>query len=460
MLGACLLSPVALEEARRVVAPDDFYLHTIGKWYATAIAMRDEDEPVEADLLAARLKLDHKQRARLAEIVATTTAAGNVGHYARIVAADARRRDLIRAAADLRKAAYNGGIEQHPDIVERVREALDGAPRGRSARPLNLSELLAGPAPHTDWLWNGWIAWEDICLVVGDPKTGKSLLTLGLACAARNGTAFLGDAVSTARIGIFDLENPLGEVHKRLRRIGLTHDNHHGITYLHTPAMNLATVDGISQLTATIEEHDLELIIIDSFRRAAPGIDENDSAAVSAFFAPLRRIIAGRRRTIIVIHHARKRTGSDLDGEAGQMTRGSGDFMAAIDSQLYLRKKAPGKFNLEHGASRRGLSHETISVTVSAADDEHLTFTNEGPSMSAESKLDETLIKIIEALREDGGGPITSTALKIKLGVSPKEQRTFYNALKLGYEKEWLAKTEPTDKRQPTEWSLAEGTWG
>jgi hypothetical protein len=460
VLGACLLSATALDDARRVVSADDFHLETFGRWYAEAITMRDQGEPIEPDLLASRLQLDTKQRSRLAETIASTTAASNVIHYARIVYADARRRELIRAAADLRKAAYNGGLEQHPDIIERVRQAIDGAPRGRAAKPLNLAELLAGPAPETDWLWNGWIAWEDINLIVGDPKTGKSLLALGLACAARNGTTFLGEQVSQARIGIFDLENPLGEVHKRLRRIGLTHDNHDGIVYLHTPAMNLATIDGISQLTATVEEHELDLVIIDSFRRSAPGIDENDSAAVSAFFAPLRRLIAGRRRTIIVIHHARKRTGGDLDKEPGQMTRGSGDFLAAIDSQIYLRKKGPGKFNLEHGANRRGLEHETILVTVSNAEDENLTFTNEGSSVSAESKLDELVIRILEALREEGGGPTTSTALKIKLGVNPKEQRTFYNALKLGFEKEWLAKTEPSSKNEPTEWSLVEGTWG
>lgn len=459
VLGSVLLSPVALEEARKVIAPEDFHLATVGAWYRQAIAMRDAGDPVEPELLASKLNLNPEDRARLHEIVATTTATANVAHYAQIVYADARRRELINATQELQKAARNGGLSEHPDLVERVRNALDGNHRGRSATPLDLTTLLAGDPPTTDWVWHQWIAWEDLCLIVGDPKTGKSLLALGLAVAARDGGWFLGEEVAQARVGIFDLENPLSEVHKRLRRIGLTHNDHDGIRYFHTPAMNLATIDGISQLAATVEEHDLEIVIIDSFRRSAPGIDENDSAAISAFFAPLRRLTAGRRRAIIVIHHARKRSGTDTDQEAGQMTRGSGDFLAAVDTQLYLKKKGPGKFNLEHGAARRGIGHDTIAVTVSNAEDAALTFTNEGPAGSAESKLDEWLIKAIHYLKEHGGGPFTTTRIMMELGVAPNQQRTFRNALKMGWETNKLARTESPKKNQPDEWALAEEEW-
>lgn len=459
VIGACLLDPDrAIDQARQHAHPDDFYLETLGRWYHTILDLHQQGEPVEPALLANRLRLDQRQRAKLQEIVATTSAAGNVAHYARIVHADARRRDIIHAAADLRKAAYNGGLQDHPELLERVRTIIDQTPPGASARPLNLTELLAGPQPETDWLWNGWIAWEDISLIVGDPKTGKSLLALGLANAARTGDTFLDEPVAKANVGIFDLENPLGEVHKRLRRIGLTSDNHHGITYLHAPTMNLATQDGVAQLNATIDQHQLDLIVIDSFRRAAPGIDENDSAAVSAFFAPLRRIIAGRRRTIIVIHHARKRTGSDQDTDPGQMTRGSGDFLAAIDSQLYLRRKEPGAFTLKHGANRRGLEHDSILVRVSPAEDQTLTLTNEGKAIAVDERREQILDKVTAALREAGGGPIPRPVLALKAGLNTKDG-SLKRALQLGLDRGLLACEQPANPSKPQLWALAPDHW-
>lgn len=458
VVGACLLNPNMIDHARRNVQPADFHLETLGRWYQGILDLHDHEEPIEPHLLAAHLNLDTRQRSKLQEIVAETTAASNVAHYARIVQADARRRDIIHAAADLRKAAYNGGLSDHPELVERVRQVIDQAPRGTTAKPLNLDELLSGPAPETDWLWHGWIAWEDISLMVGDPKTGKSLLALGLANAARAGTSFLGEPVAKATVGIFDLENPLGEVHKRLRRVGLTHDDHDRLHYFHTPALNLATTEGAAQLNATIEHHQLDLIIIDSFRRAAPGVEENDSAAVSAFFAPLRRIIAGRRRTIIVIHHARKRTGGDQDTDPGQMTRGSGDFLAAIDSQLYLRRKEPGAFTLKHGANRRGLEHDSIVVRVSPAEDDTLTFTNEGKAVAVDERREQLLDKILATLREAGGGPLERPRLAVRAGVNTKDG-SLKRALQLGLDRELLACEQPANPSKPQLWTLAPDQW-
>lgn len=459
VIGSCLLAPHrAIPDTRQIVHPDDFYTQTLGRWYQTLLDLHDQEHPIEPALFANHLHLDTRQKAKLVEIVADTTATGNAAHYAQIVHADARRRNIIQAATELRQAAYNGGLQDHPDLTERIQTILDHAPRGQAAQPLNLNELLAGPPPETDWLWNGWIAWEDISLIVGDPKTGKSLLALGLATTARTGGTFLNETVAQANVGIFDLENPLGEVHKRLRRVGLTHDNHHGITYLHTPNMNLSTTDGVAQLNATIDQHNLDLIIIDSFRRAAPGVDENDSAAISAFFAPLRRITAGKRRTIIVIHHARKRTGGDQDTDPAQMTRGSGDFLAAIDSQLYLRRKEPGSFTLKHGANRRGLEHDSIVVRISPAENTTLTFTNEGKAVAVDEKREQLLERVIAALKDAGGGPLARPVLALKAGSNTKDG-SLKRALQLGLDRNILACEQPSNPTKPQLWALAPEHW-
>jgi hypothetical protein len=458
VLGAILLDARAIDETRSIISGSDFSRPTRGSLYDLACAMRDRGEPIDLVTVAAESArtdnpIDRSEIVRLAAIVPAWT---NAPSYARIVRHTADARNVIDLARNLTKAGRNGGLNEHPDVIDRMRELLDGKPRGTGATVLDLDELLAGPVPETDWIWNGWIAWEDIALIVGDPKTGKSLLTLGLANQIRQGGIFLGERCDQARVGIFDLENPLGEVHKRLRRVGLTHEDNDGLTYVHAPAMNLATHDGISQFEATVEEHQIDVAVIDSFRRAAPGIDENDSAAISAFFAPLRRMIAGRRRSIIVVHHARKRTGGDQDQDAGQMTRGSGDFMAAIDTQIYLRKKEAGSFAMHHGASRRGLAHDSIIVSVSGAEEETLEFTSEGKAAAIDHGVEGLLHKIVESMRDHGGGPFSRLDLAGLTGRTNPKDGTLRRSLDLGESVGTIASAKDGNR---TIYSLTEASW-
>lgn len=460
VLGAILINPRAVDETRSIISGSDFARPSRGRIYDLACDMRERGEHIDAVTIAARIERSAQpgdvDRAEIHRLAAIVPAWSNARHYAQIVRHTADARHVLDVAQQLTRAGHNGGLQEHPEVIDRMRQLLDGRARGSGAAVLDLEQLLAGPIPETDWLWHGWIAWEDIALVVGDPKTGKSLLTLGLANQIRQGGAFLGESCARGRVGIFDLENPLGEVHKRLRRIGVTHDDHDGLIYVHAPAMDLSTPDGAAQLEATIAEHQLDVAVIDSFRRAAPGVDENDSAAVSAFFAPLRRIISGRKRSIIVVHHARKRSGNDQDQDAGQMTRGSGDFMAAIDTQIYLKKKDAESFTMHHGASRRGLAHDSIIVRVSQATENTLEFTVDGRATVIDHGVEGLLHKIIETMREHGGGPFTRAELSMKAGRTNPKDGTFRRALELG---ESVGAIASARQGRASSYSLTESSW-
>lgn len=460
ILGAILLDARAVDDTRALISGEDFSRPSRGRLYDLSVAMREQGDPIDLVTVSAAIERDsqpgHVDRDEIRRLAAIVPAWSNAAAYAQIVRHTADARAVLQVARELDEAGHNGGLHEHPDVIEKMRHLLDGKPRGAGATILDLEQLLAGPVPETDWIWNGWIAWEDIALVVGEPKTGKSLLTLGLANQIRQGGIFLGERCDHARVGIFDLENPLGEVHKRLRRVGLTHDDNEGLIYAHTPAMNLATPAGVAMLEATIEEQNIDIAVIDSFRRAAPGIDENDSAAVSSFFAPLRRIISGRKKSIIIVHHARKRTGGDQDTDAGQMTRGSGDFMAAIDTQIYLRKKEGGGFTMHHGASRRGLAHDSIVVSVSTAAEDVLTFTSDGKAAVVDHGVEGLLHKIVETMRENGGGPFSRLELSVQTGRTNPKDGTFRRALDLGESVGSIASSKDGNRSL---YSLTEASW-
>jgi hypothetical protein len=306
-------------------------------------------------------------------------------------------------------------------------------------QPLDLATLLTGPVPETPWLWRGWVARGEIALVVADPKVGKSLLALGLAAAIRLCQPFLDAECDCGKVGILDFENPLPEVHKRVRAFGITADDNAGLAYFHMPLLDLASPEAESILHDLIERNALDLLVIDSVRRAAPGLDENDSLSVSAVFTPLRRVSATTGCTIVCVHHARKRIG-DSPTDAGQMVRGSGDVLASVDCLLFLRSKQPGSFTIETVA-RRGLPHEPVQVRIEADEDgEAIRLVNEGPVAAREDKVEALLAKIITALEADGG-TLERPVIAVRIGTDVRNG-TFSRALKLGFQRGQLAKSE------------------
>src|SRR5207302_5278942 len=107
------------------------------------------------------------------------------------------------------------------------------------------------------------------------------------------------------------------------------------------------------------------LAYIASLRRAAPGLDENDSRDVSTVFSGLRGLAKELGCSIVVVHHPRKPVG-DAKVEALYAARGSGDLTGSVDSYLFYRRLAGGLVRLEHGKARRGREHEPAQYRIVA----------------------------------------------------------------------------------------------
>lgn len=460
LIGACLVGGrTTVDRARELVGPDAFYLRDRhGLVFATMLDLAGRGAPIDTVTVCAELERNgHLERvggrAALLELAAIVPATANAPHYATIVREREHARSLYRAASKVAAAALNGGISTHPELVDELRGALDRpTAAGRAAEPLDaldLEALLAGDPPVVPWIWgegrHGWLARGDLAIVAGDPGVGKSLLALSFAVAARHELRFLGEPIERlGRVGIVDLENPHTEVHSRLYSLGLRWDTVDGLAYFHMPELALATAAGAATLEATIVRHELELVVLDSFRRLAPGVDENDSAAVSAILTPLRALSARHSVAIVVIHHARKR--SEASSDAAQMVRGSGDFTGSVDQLLFLRAKPgePDAFTLEHGKSRRGKAHPSILVRiVSDTDDdgdETLRLVSEGEVATTDDRPEQLLARVLEVLEADGG-LIERKIIALRLGVDTRD-RSLARALSLGRQRNLVAATE------------------
>lgn len=193
-----------------------------------------------------------------------------------------------------------------------------------------------GPSFLVDALW----ADKAVGIVGGEPKCGKSLLALHLAVAVASGTACLG-RYAVSRPGpvlLYPAEDSEPIVHARLagisRNAGVSLDAL-GVFVITAPSLRLDTASDRERLARTVAKHRPVLLILDPFVRLHR-VDENASGEVAPLLAFLRQLQRTHGVAILVVHHARK---GSRGMRPGQALRGSSEFHAWGDSNLYLSRR-------------------------------------------------------------------------------------------------------------------------
>jgi hypothetical protein len=203
---------------------------------------------------------------------------------------------------------------------------------------LRACELPVCPPQHR-WLIEDLWAEEAVGIVGGEPKCGKSFLALDMVVAVAAGVPCL-RRFHPARRGpvlLYAAEDALHLVRTRLEGIcqasGVTLADLpiHVIT---APSLRLDLAEDRQQLQATVAALRPIFLVLDPFVRLHR-IDENASSDVAPLLAYLRDLQRRFALAVVVVHHARKGAHAI---RAGQALRGSSDFHAWGDSNLYLRR--------------------------------------------------------------------------------------------------------------------------
>jgi hypothetical protein len=100
------------------------------------------------------------------------------------------------------------------------------------------------------------------------------------------------------------------------------------------PTVRLDVPADRAKLEHTVEQLKPRLLVLDPFVRLHR-IDENASGEVAPLLAYLRELQRKHGLAVLVVHHAKKGAGRI---RAGQALRGSSEFHAWGDSNLYLRR--------------------------------------------------------------------------------------------------------------------------
>ncbi len=189
------------------------------------------------------------------------------------------------------------------------------------------------------WLVEELWSEEAVGIIGGEPKVGKTFLGLDLAVAVASGTRCLRQypVRRRGRVLLYAAEDAPYVVRQRLEGICAAAEvalDTLDLQVITAPSLRLDLQEDQARLTDTVAELQPKLLLLDPFVRLHR-IDENASGDVAPILAYLRGLQRQYHVAVTVVHHAKKGAGRT---RAGQALRGSSEFHAWGDSNLYLRR--------------------------------------------------------------------------------------------------------------------------
>lgn len=219
--------------------------------------------------------------------------------------------------------------------------------------PVEPAWRLAAQADQQRWLVTGLWSEQAVGIVGGEPKCCKSFLALDMAVAVASGTPCLRHfpVPQAGRVLLYAAEDALHVVRARLEGIcaaaGCTLVDL-DVQVITAPTLRLDLPTDRAALERTVQALQPRLLILDPFVRLHR-VDENASGEVAPLLAYLRELQRRYALSVLLVHHAKKSSGRI---RAGQALRGSSEFHAWGDSNLYLRRSASAlTLTIEHRAA-------------------------------------------------------------------------------------------------------------
>jgi RecA-family ATPase len=213
--------------------------------------------------------------------------------------------------------------------------------------PVIQASRLENKPEEKRWLIESIWADQAVGIIGGEPKCCKSFLALDVAVSVASGRPCLRrfPVSRSGRVLLYAAEDALHVVRKRLEGIAEAASarlQDLDIQVITAPVLRLDRPEDVEKLRKTVEKLRPSLLVLDPFVRLHR-IDENNSGEVAPILANLREIQRTYELAIIVVHHAKK---GGANERAGQALRGSSEFHAWGDSNLYLRRNKDEQLTL------------------------------------------------------------------------------------------------------------------
>ena len=260
--------------------------------------------------------------------------------------------------------------------------ASEPEPRGPKPFPLlHVADVVR--APEQPWLIDKlWFA-AGVGILGGQPKLGKTFVAAQMAMAvAAGGSVF--EHFSTQLSGpvlFYGPEDGSPALRRRFEALATMREqalNEVPIYLFDVAQICLDRRADLLRMRATVEQIRPRLLVLDPFVRLVAKVDENSASDVSAVLGSLRAIQRDYDVAVLLVHHTRKSPAA----RPGQALRGSGDFAAWSDTNLYLSQRGQKLWlQVEH---RHASAPEPIALTLAEEPAAHMALLESATSAKAD----------------------------------------------------------------------------
>lgn len=235
-------------------------------------------------------------------------------------------------------------IERRAEEELRRLEAKDRAKRRMLERQMegrfNLADVIVDAADLDDMTELPYLVADVLpesatTFLVGESGAGKSFVATAIGLAVATGQMALNKRVKRGRVLYIAGEGQKGLKLRIQAWLAVTKERlEPGALRLVQASPQLVDTAAVEQLRRYVEEHQIDLVILDTLARSNVGADENSAQDQGIAVAALDRIRSGYEFcTIMVVHHA---------GKGGQY-RGSTALKAAADTMIAVTREGPGE---------------------------------------------------------------------------------------------------------------------
>jgi KaiC/GvpD/RAD55 family RecA-like ATPase len=236
---------------------------------------------------------------------------------------------------DLYDAYESGYFKSANEFINFVDKQKVKLPKG--ALRFDRADYVLSQVTNPDWLITEVFERNRLITVFGEPKSGKSFISIAMACAVARGSNFYGHNAEKAPVVYLAGEGVSGI----RRRLAAYHKSEYGGNldgaplFLSNRGSRINEPEEYEKLETEInllkqEVGQIGLIIFDTFQRCFSG-DENSAQEVNKFVKAADQLIHDFECTVLLVHH----TGRGNKGRA----RGSSVLDASIDGEFLVERK-------------------------------------------------------------------------------------------------------------------------
>ena len=311
-----------------------------------------------------------------------------------------------------------------------------------TAMPILDDVQLLSQSP-ADFVIDGLLVEQSLIGLVGDVGVGKTYVAIDVGMSIATGTAWLGAGVLRPGPVVYVVAEGAAQFAIRVASWKLAHHlaPDEAVGFWTIPqAVQLLDDGQVGTLIATIHALEPRVVVIDTLARSFLGGEENSARDMGLLIASADRIRREVKTAVCLVHHTNK---------SGSSARGSGAFVAAVDTMLHLTA-ADDLLTLTCEKQKDAAPFDPIAIKLVPVPDGTGCIVRLASDMLPSRTLTQAESRALTALQtlflSDG-----ATATEWQRAIPEIQERTFFRAKKrlvdYGYVKQSGTRFAPTGKQ-------------